>query len=412
VLHINEKRFLNLMDEQARIGATGDGGLSRPALSEADLAVRQWFREQITAAGLQYRMDGAGNQSAIWTCDDPQAKTLLIGSHLDSVPAGGRFDGALGVMCAFEALLSLRDAGIRLPFHLEVISFTDEEGSLFGLLGSRAVAGQLTAADLAHPRGGRDSLETGMQRIGITEQMLLDASRDPQTLAGYLEVHIEQGRRLEQSGNQIGVVTSLVGMRNYWLHFIGEAAHAGAKPMLDRRDALVGALDFMQAARKVVLSDFLPGVVNFGQVMVQPGAFNIVPGEVHLALEFRHGTDDLIAQMEDRLLTLARDIAAQHALEFESMLVHAEPAGMMQETFITALETVAHNLNLTAQRMMSFALHDAQPMSQIAPAGMIFVPSVDGVSHNPKEFTRPQDCINGANVLLNAVEHLAQQTAV
>ena len=173
MLRINDTRFLDLMNEQAKIGGTIDGGLTRPSLSEADIQVRKWFQNQVESHGLDYTMDGAGNQSGILKSDQVDAKTLVIGSHLDSVPNGGRFDGALGVIVALEAALSLKDANKKLPFHVEVINFTDEEGTLVGLLGSAALASLLSDESLAKPRGGRDTLEQGMARIGISDNSIL-----------------------------------------------------------------------------------------------------------------------------------------------------------------------------------------------------------------------------------------------
>ena len=186
-------------------------------------------------------MDGAGNQSGILKSDQVDAKTLVIGSHLDSVPNGGRFDGALGVIVALEAALSLKDANKKLPFHIEVINFTDEEGTLVGLLGSAALASLLSNESLAKPRGGRDTLEQGMARIGISDNSILAATRSPDDIAGYIEVHIEQGTRLEEANLNIGVVSSIVGIRSLWLTFQGEAAHAGTMPMAKRKDAFWGA---------------------------------------------------------------------------------------------------------------------------------------------------------------------------
>lgn len=406
MLTINAARFLADFRALAQIGATGDGGVSRTALSPQDVRVRAWFRERIEEAGFEYHMDGAGNQSARWRCPDEDAPTLLLGSHLDSVRDGGRFDGALGVLCAFEVLRALRDAGERLPFHLEAISFTDEEGSLVGLLGSAALAGRLTPEHLRHPRGGSEALRAGLARVGLTEESILAARRDPDTLMGYLEVHIEQGTRLEESGTDIGVVTALAGLRSIWLRFVGEAAHAGATPMDRRRDALWGAADFIQRARARVMADFAPGVMNCGEVRVRPGAFNIVPGQVELALEFRHGTDETLGGMEAALLALAREAAEAFGLAVEATPVGQERPALMDETFMAAIEDGCRVLGLSSKRLMSLALHDAQYLSQVMPTAMIFVPSVDGVSHNPAEFTRDQDCINGANVLLQTVLNL------
>jgi N-carbamoyl-L-amino-acid hydrolase len=211
-LRIDAARFRADFKAQAEIGATGYGGVHRPALGEAHLAARAWFRERIAAAALEFHTDGAGNHSAFLACGPAGAPTLLLGSHLDSVPHGGRFDGPLGVLAALESLRVVQEAGISLPVHLEAIDFTDEEGTLFGELGSTALAGTLAAEALREPRGGRAALEAGLARAGLTEPGLLTARRDPTSLAGYLELHIEQGPRLVNAQANVGVVTGIVGM--------------------------------------------------------------------------------------------------------------------------------------------------------------------------------------------------------
>ena len=251
--------------------------MDRPALGEAHLAARAWLRQRIQADGLELRLDQAGNHLAFLGCGPQGAPTLLLGSHLDSVPDGGRYDGALGVLAALEALRTVREAGLALPVNLEAIDFTDEEGTLVGLLGSSALAGHLNAEDLLSPRGGREHLLAGLERAGLSEGGLLAARRDPSRLAGYLELHIEQGPRLLQAGVQIGVVTSIVGICSYRLAFTGRADHAGTTPMRDRLDAAQGAAAFTLAVRQMVLQDFPECVANVGMCRLLPGAFNIVP---------------------------------------------------------------------------------------------------------------------------------------
>jgi hydantoinase/carbamoylase family amidase len=387
MLTINRERFLRDLDDMAQIGATGDGGVSRPALSPEDVAARHWYQAQVEAAGLEFRSDGAGNLSAVLRSDQPNARTLIVGSHLDSVVNGGRFDGALGVLCALEAVRILRESGERLPFHVEAISFTDEEGSILGLVGSMALAGQLRAEEFETPRGGRDQLLAGMERIGISQESVLNARRDPASLQGYIEVHIEQGTRLEEARTNIGVVTAMVGIRSFSVRFFGAAAHAGAMPM----------------ARQLVMEQYTPGVVNFGQINARPGGFNIVPAEVELALEFRHSTNQQIDAMQGDLLALAQSVAVQYNLTVETRLLDTVDPAPMDEAMMAAIEQASDTLGLSHKRLLSFAGHDAQIMSQITPSVLYFVPSVDGISHNPQEYTSPDDCVNGANVMLQAI---------
>ncbi|GAB4572624.1 MAG: Zn-dependent hydrolase [Anaerolineae bacterium] len=411
MLTVNAHRLLDDLADLSRIGATPDGGVHRPALSPADMAARAWFQERVEAAGLRFAQDGAGNLSAVLPCDNPQARTLLCGSHLDSVPNGGRFDGPLGTLAALEALRTIQEAGLDLPVHLEAIAFTDEEGAHHHLLGSRALTGLLPAEELPHPHGRPKAFQAGLERAGLTFESILSAARSPETLAGYVELHIEQGRRLEQARINIGAVTAIVGIRSFWLTFTGQAAHAGTTPVNERQDALRGAAEFVLWAQQMVIDRFLPGTVNCGIVETLPGAFNIVPGRVRLALEFRHDSADQLDAMQKTLLALAQDAAQVHDLHLAvTPLGGVEPA-TFDEVVVQAIERAAGRLGLTCTRLLSFAGHDAQNLSRITPAAMIFVPSVEGISHNPAEFTRDKDVINGANTLLHTLLILAENMA-
>lgn len=404
---INPQRFQALMAQQAAIGGTSQGGLNRPTSSDEELRIRQWFAERAQLAGLEFSADGAGNQSAVLRCPIPDAKTLLIGSHLDSVPNGGRFDGALGVIVGLEVAFALKEAETPLPFHLEIINFTDEEGTLRGLLGSAAMTGRLTADDLANVRGGADALQAGLARLGLTAESVLSAKRDFSDVMGYLEVHIEQGTRLERAGLDIGVVTGIVGVRSYWLTFTGEAAHAGTMPMADRHDALWGAAQVVGQARELVMRDFHPGVVNFGAIQAEPAAFNIVPAKVRMALEFRHGDATILDEMQTSLFTLIHQSAEHYGLGITIDSAGLVPPAPMAEPMVTLIEQAAIRCNLTHTPLMSFAGHDAQSLAGVTPSVMFFVPSVKGISHNPAEYTSPEDCLNAAEVMLQAVLGLA-----
>ena len=372
-------------------------------MSAADVQGRQWFQEKVKAAGLEFRQDGAGNLSAVLTADAPQAPTLLAGSHLDTVRNGGRYDGALGVLSALEAIQTIKEAGLDLSVHLEAISFTDEEGSILGLFGSQALTGQLTAGHLEKPRGGLPALQAGMKRLGLTNKSILSAQRPPGSLCGFIEIHVEQGTRLETAGLDVGIVTGIVGIRSAWLRFGGQAAHAGTQPMVDRADALWGATEFIQQARTLVMEKFSPGVMNCGLLDVSPSAFNIVPAEVNLALEFRHGTEAQLDEMASALFGLAEEMAQKYRLTLEIDQADHCQAAPSSEKVMIAIEQAVADLGLKGQRLMSFAGHDAQSLSTITPTAMIFVPSVKGVSHAPTELTYEQDIINGANVLLGAL---------
>jgi N-carbamoyl-L-amino-acid hydrolase len=245
-----------------------------------------------------------------------------------------------------------------------------------------------------------------MKRAGLSESSMLSAARKKESLTGYLELHIEQGRRLEKSKTDIGIVTAIVGIASYRLSFIGKADHAGSTTMEDRRDASQGASAFTLAARELVMRDFPGCVVNVGKIEFSPGAFNIVPARVDASLEFRSPDADEFIRMEKALLTLAETEAARFGLELQTEFLgrHAPSPmhGKVQSVFVDSCDA----LGLSHMPLSSGAGHDAQSLADLCPVGMIFVPSVDGASHSPREFTKWEDCVNGANVLLQAALRL------
>lgn len=406
-LRVNADRMLGSFSELASIGATEEGGVHRPALSDAHLAARKWFKEEVERSGLEFRVDGAGNHSAILTCERSNAPTFLLGSHLDSVPNGGRFDGALGVMAALEVLKTIQENGIRPNVNLEAIDFTDEEGTLVGLLGSAAITGHLRPELLQNPRGGRENLVEGMKRAGLSDESMLSAARPKASFAGYLELHIEQGKRLERSGINIGVVSAIVGISSYRLSFIGRADHAGSTTMQDRLDASLGASAFTLAARELVMKDFPDCVVNIGKMDFTPGAFNIVPARVEVSLEFRSADDAEFDQLDSALLALAQTEAKRFGLELIADFRGKHSPTPMSDSVQRAFADSCDALGLTHTSLISGAGHDGQSFNGICPMGMIFVPSVNGTSHSPHEFTKWEDCVNGANILLQAALRLA-----
>jgi N-carbamoyl-L-amino-acid hydrolase len=424
-LRVNADRMSASFDQLALIGATEEGGVHRPTFSEAHLAARQWFREEVERSGLEFHTDGAGNHSAILRTSTPEeiahlhpaqvqvsgqqtpiATTLLLGSHLDSVPNAGRFDGALGVIAALEVLKTIKDNGIKLRLNLEAIDFTDEEGTLVGFLGSAALAGHLSPQLLQKPRGGRNNLVEGMKRAGLSDESALSAGRPKESLAGYLELHIEQGKRLERAGINIGIVSAIVGIWSYRLSFLGRADHAGTTLMADRLDASLGASAFTLAARELVMKEFPNCVVNVGIMEFAPGAFNIIPARVDLALEFRSPDEEEFKRLDAALLLLANTEATRFGLELKYEFLGKHSPSVMNDAIQRAFAAACDDLGLSQVSLVSGAGHDGQSFDGICPAGMIFVPSVEGASHSPREFTQWEDCVNGANVLLQAVLRL------
>jgi N-carbamoyl-L-amino-acid hydrolase len=405
-LRINPARLRAHFEALSEIGGTDDGGVHRPALGEAHLAARTWFQERTQEVGLEFRVDGAGNQSACLPCGPDDAPILLLGSHLDSVPHGGRFDGALGVLAALEVLIVVKEARIDLPVNLEAIDFIDEEGTHIGLLGSSALAGRLKSSDLEHPRGGKDAFLEGLHRAGLTVDGLLNAERPQNSLAAYLELHIEQGRRLINADAKIGVVTSIVGIGSSHLTFIGRSDHAGTTSMEDRLDASQGASAFTLAVRDILHKNFPQCVANVGQMSFKPGVFNIVPAEAILALEYRAPESEILYRLGQALIERARFEASRYGLGLEVEKLGEYPPSPMSQEAQSAIAEAADSLGLDQIPLISMAGHDAQSLAGFCPVGMIFVPSEDGASHSPREFTTWEDCVHGANVLLQTTLRL------
>jgi hydantoinase/carbamoylase family amidase len=271
-------------------------------------------------------------------------------------------------------------------------------------MGSRAVVGQLSADDFDRTKISADELTQRFEAVGISRESMLNAKRDD--VLAWVELHIEQGTRLEESKLNIGVVNAIVGIRSFHVTFRGEAAHAGTKPMELRKDALWGASQFILRAKQHIIDNYRPGVCNVGKISSKPGAFNIVPAEVYCSLEFRHGSNAELERMQTDLLNLLDTTAKEFSLEVTyEATPHVHPAPM-DETVMNAIENASNKLNLTHGRMLSFAGHDTQAMASLVPSAMFFVPSVEGISHNPNEYTIDADCINGANVMLHTLLNL------
>jgi N-carbamoyl-L-amino-acid hydrolase len=393
--------------ELSRIGATDNGGIHRPALSKAHLKARDWFVQRAVRMGIESHVDGAGNHQAVLSCGKNDAATLMLGSHLDSVPFGGRFDGALGVVAALEILETVKEHEVSLDLHLCAVDFTDEEGAFVGLMGSRALSGQLPRQEVDLPSGNSDKFHRALARAGISRESIFSAGAATGTIAGYLELHVEQGTRLKDAGADIGIVTGIVGIRSYRFNFNGRADHAGTTPMDRRRDAGLGACSLVLKARERFVQNFTGCVVTAGNIDFTPGAFNVVPQTASVSLEFRADDIQTLDAMETAVYEEAGIAADGFGLDLtieklqRTVPVHLD--SRMQKT----LSSAAEQLGLFNVYLSSGAGHDAQAMALICPAGMIFVPSENGASHSCREYTRWQDCVNGANVLLQAALSLA-----
>ncbi len=408
-LRIDESRFRENFDALARLGATPDGGVNRLTFSKAHTKAREWFCEKAYEAGFEVFVDGAANHSAILRQPGAE-KTLLLGSHLDTVPNGGRYDGALGVVAALEVLLTIKDEDIRLPVHLEAIDFTDEESTYVEYLGSRAFIGQLEADNL-HIRSDSDEEFERIIASGVLSMSsMLTCGRDPRNYTGYLELHIEQGIRLEEQRFQLGIVTSIVAICSYQIVFRGRADHAGTTPMTARQDAGLGAATFTLAIRKMMVDQFPDCVANVGNMVFLPGVSNVVPDIVDVTLEFRAPDDLRAEELGEMIAMIAREEAQRQGLEVKITTTGRSNAILMHPDLQEIISDTAEAMDLRAMRIASGAGHDAQIMANFTPTGMILVPSKAGISHNPKEYTQWEDCVNGANALLGSTIRWVLQT--
>lgn len=389
------------LTELARFGANPDGGVSRVAFSDADVAGRAYVKRLMEAAGLQVRIDTAGNLIGRREGTDRKLLTIVVGSHTDSVPHGGNYDGDVGVMGGIEVAQQLRDRHVRLRHALEVVDFTDEEG---GLVGSRAMAGDLSAATLDLVNTSSRSVRDGVRAFGGDADAIGHAQRSPSELAAYLELHIEQGGTLERTHTDIGVVEGIVGIHWWEATVTGVANHAGTTPMDQRHDALLAASELVLAVNAAATE--LPGrqVATVGRIRAEPGAPNVISGRVVLSVEVRDLDAARIEAVFERIRVRARAIAEARgvSIEFRDLEATAAPA-LTDPRIQRIIDGAARSLALTTMAMPSGAGHDAQDIAHVAPIGMIFVPSVGGISHSPREYTAPADITNGVNVLIRAV---------
>ncbi len=395
------ERLQSRIDALARFGANPEGGVSRVAFSDADLEGRAWLVGQMESLGLDVRVDAAGNVIGRRAGSDAGLAPILFGSHIDSVPGGGNYDGQLGVVAALEVIDLLNEHDIVTRHALEVVSFTDEEG---GLTGSRAMIGKLTDAAMDTMSHSGLSLRDGIARVGGDPDNIASAARGPGDFAAFLELHIEQGAYLYEDEIDIGVVEGIVGIRWWDITVEGVANHASTTPMDRRQDAMVAAARLALAINRT--ANELEGrqVATVGRIQAYPGAPNVIPGEVRMSLEIR----DLDAAKMQRVFDLIDAEAGTIAdatgttITFDEIDV-ASPPAPTDESMRDVIASAATSLGLSHLYMPSGAGHDAQDMATITPTGMIFVPSVGGISHSPHEFTSADDMANGASVLFHTI---------
>lgn len=406
-MHIDQNRLWRRLEELAAI-TEPDRPWTRRSFTPRFLDGRAWLAAQFAQAGLVHEIDAGGNLIGRRQGTEPALCPILIGSHSDTVPSGGRYDGVLGVLCALEVAQTLNEAGHSLRHPLEVIDFLAEEPSEFGLscIGSRALGGALSAADLERRRADGMTLAEGLSFVGGDPARVLSSARDPASTAAYLEVHIEQGRVLENEGIPVGVVSDIVGIRREGWVVTGRSDHAGATPMSLRQDALVGASLIIREASRLAGeicggSQYL--VATIGHIAVEPNAANAVPGQVSMTLEVRSGDDGAVRSFGDSLWNRVRTkIAALGLAVTRHEISHALPTPCA-ESIRRSIADAAAGLRLATREMSSGAGHDGVFVARTGPIGMIFIPCLDGRSHAPEESITPAQAAAGAEVLLAAL---------
>jgi beta-ureidopropionase / N-carbamoyl-L-amino-acid hydrolase len=395
---VNEQRIVNRIAELAKYGRDANGHGYRVAYTKGDIDGRAWFMDLMKKAGLEPTIDTAGNIIGKRKGKNPSLKPIAFGSHIDMVPDGGNYDGTLGSLAALEVIEILNENKVTTEHPLEVIIFANEEG---GTIGSMAMVGGLTKEGLQQKSQMGLTQAEGIKAIGGNPANIQSCIRNKGDLKAWLELHIEQGGILEQEKIEIGVVEGIVGIVHWEVTVEGFANHAGTTPMKLRKDALLAASKFITEVNNIALKIEGHHVATVGKIQAMPGAYNVIPGKVVLGLEIRDlSVEMLFAQIKNGATTIANE--TKTSFSFERQANESKPA-LTDKGLQQAIEKSAKAMGLSTKYMQSGAGHDSQEIALIAPVAMIFVPSVGGISHSFKEFTKTVDMVNGANVLLQTV---------
>ncbi|HKA22547.1 MAG TPA: M20 family metallo-hydrolase [Blastocatellia bacterium] len=399
-LRVTGDRIVEHLNALSQFGKNPQGGVSRVAFSDADRQGREYVQGLMRAASLEVSIDAAGNIVGRRPGTSSNLKPLLMGSHIDSVPEGGNFDGDVGSMSAIEVAQTLAEKNHKTRHPLEVLIFADEEG---GTIGSHAIGGEITGKQLSLVSSSGKTIRDGIKFIGGDPERLSTVRRQRGDIAAYLELHIEQGGILDTEKLNIGVVEGIVGITQWEVKIEGFANHAGTTPMNQRRDAMLAAAKFIEAVNRIVTS--APGrqVGTVGKLQAWPGAYNVIPGKVVLGLELRDLDAAKIQMLFGKIRDESGQIAKSTGTTFEFTETNSIVPAPTDERLRKLIDETAKSLGLSTKWLPSGAGHDAQEIARIGPVGMIFVPSVGGISHSPKEFSRPEDIANGANVLLHTL---------
>lgn len=380
-----------------------DQGIYRQGFSDEDIKLRMWFQKYMDEIGLDTDIDGVGN--VIGRLGDPADKTLLIGSHLDSVPAGGLFDGVLGVVAGLECIRVLKENNVPLKHAVEVIGTSEEEGRFGGMLGAEALTGNLKMDWLERAKDANgEMLKDAMARQQFRYWEATEVARDPDSLVGFLELHIEQGPVLEAEQQHIGVVEGISGVFKWLVKLIGKPDHAGTAPMNLRSDAFMGVADFAHEISRIIDEEGTDKTrLTIGTLELKPGFAHTVPGQADFTIVGRDMSEDVMHAVADSCRKVLSAIARKHKLMFEYEQMSWLAPRYCDRGMMDLLEKHSNALGYKTIVMPSGAGHDAQFFSDITPTGLLFIPSVGGISHAPDEWSHWHDVEKGCNVLLNAV---------
>jgi N-carbamoyl-L-amino-acid hydrolase len=408
--HINQERLWSTLQKLSEFGRNPEGGVSRVGFTDADLAGRAYVSGLMREAGLEVRVDAAGNIHGRHA-GSQNLPALLFGSHIDSVPHGGNFDGDVGSLSAIEVIRALGEHKVVTEHPLEVVIWTNEEGGRFysGLFGSSAAAGLVAANALSRRDEHGDSLSDWLKRLGGDPDHLADAKIAQKSVAGYLELHIEQGAVLDDAKIPIGVVLGIVGISERICTASGFANHAGTTPMDRRQDALLAAARAALAVREEVRAEPGRQVGTVGQMKIEPGASNVIPGRATFSVELRDLDAEKLERIGRRVLARFETIAREENVKIECTPEDVHAPALTDVRFRDAIRASAGEAGLSTRDLPSGAGHDAQNVARFAPVGMIFVPSRGGISHSPLEYTPPDQVANGAEVLYRTILRLDAQ---
>ena len=398
---VSKERLLKNLKKLSVFGINKNNGNDRVAYSDYDVQAREYLKEYMENLGLKVHVDYAANIIARKEGSNKKLRPIIFGSHIDAVPNGGHYDGPLGVISGIEALETILDNKIITSHPLELIIFTNEEGGVFG---SRALAGKLNNDALEIKTASGFTNGEGVDRLGGNQKRIFEVTKSSNDYHAFVELHIEQGNILNKNNIDIGVVTGIVGLKWWDVTITGFANHAGTTPMDERKDPMIAAADFILLVKNII--NEIPGnqVGTVGKIEAYPGAPNVIPGEVKLSLEIRDLDESKIDFLFREIEKKAKIIASNNetTISFSSIDINASPA-LMNKQIQSLIIDAANELNYSFKKMPSGAGHDAQDMAIIVPSGMIFIPSVDGISHSPKEFSSDEDVYKGANILLNTI---------